>query len=99
VADDGVGFGGHIRRGGASGADCPNGLVGDNDLLGFGIGDIAQHGAHLVPEGFLGAAFFALAELLSDAGDGRDAVRDGRLDLQVDALAGLTEVHALLGVA
>ena len=50
-------------------------------------------------EDVCGEVGFALFEVLADADDGREAVGEGGLELEVDGGVGLVEVLAALGVA
>jgi len=99
IADDAMGFGGDFGCGGGPGADGPDGFVGDDEAACFGRGDIVQSRAKLAADDLFGATVFTLSEGFTDVNDGREAMDDGGLENEVDAVVGLAEVEALLGVA
>jgi hypothetical protein len=59
VAEDGVGLGCDVWRGGFAGADGPDGFVGDDQMLGLRRGDVVQGGAELGAQDLLGAVLLA----------------------------------------
>ena len=99
IANDGVGVVGDLGRGGGAGADGPDGLVGDDEGVGFFLGEVGEGGAHLGHQGVGGVAFLAVGEHFAEAEHGDDVIAAGGLDLEVDVLVGFVSVEASLGVA
>ncbi len=58
--------------------------------------DAFERDGGLALEDFCGLVGLALGELLADADDGDEAMRERGLELEVDALVGLVEVLAAL---
>ena len=85
-SDDLVGLFGDLWRGGATGADGPDGLVGDDQRGKRSRVDAFERDGDLELEDVGGQVGFALVEVLADADDGDEAVREGGLQLEVDAL-------------
>mmetsp|Transcript_21021 Transcript_21021/g.48024 ORF Transcript_21021/g.48024 Transcript_21021/m.48024 type:complete len:324 (-) Transcript_21021:122-1093(-) len=94
----GVNLFGLIRRGHLAGADGPDGLVGKDDLLPVRLGERRREGLHLLVQDVEGGACLARLQLLADAGEGAQAVFDGKLGLVSDRLARLAAILAALAV-
>src|SRR5579862_6863868 len=90
---------GHFGGGSFSGADGPDGLVGDDDWRGGFRGDAGEGSGDLRLEHLFGFAGFAFGEDFADADDGNDAVLEGGVKLLVDDFVGFAEILAALGVA
>src|ERR1035441_8898243 len=73
--------------------------VGDDQRMRGGGVDAAERDGSLALEDLGGLVGFALGEQLADADDGNQAMREGGLELEVDALVGLVEVLAAFAVA
>ncbi len=99
AADEQVGFGCHLGRGGLAGADGPDGLVGDDDIFRVFRSDTDKGKRDLLAQDFVGVSSFALGEDFADADDGRELVLERGGQLFVHQLIGLVEVLAALGVA
>ena len=91
--------GGLIGGSGLAGADGPDGLVGDDDVLQFVSGHAVQRDLDLHTDQLLGHALLALVEALADADDGLQAAGQSSLGALVDGLVGLGKVLAALAVA
>ncbi len=98
-ADDAVSVGGDLRRGGAAGADGPDGLVGEDDRIGQSVLDAFEGDGCLELEDFGGEVGLALFEMFSDADDGDESMSEGCFELEIDGGVGLVEVLAAFGVA
>ena len=92
-----MGVGCDLRRGGAAGADGPDGLVGEDDFAGLRVFDAFKRDRGLQLQDLRGKVGLALFQMLADADDGDEAVGEGGLELEVDGGVGLGEVLAALG--
>ena len=99
VADVGVDLFGLGRSGGLAGADGPDGLVGDDDLLHILGAEVGEDGLGLVFDDLEVLAGFALVKVLSDAEDDAEFGGEGEFDFLDELLVGLAVVLAALGVA
>lgn len=97
LADAGVDLLGLLLGGDLTGADGPDGLVGDDDL--GPVADLLLEGGKLGGDDLEGLAGLALLERLAAAPDDADAVVGGVLGLGGDDLVGLAEDGAALAVA
>ena len=98
-ADEGVGALGLFRGSGATGADGPNGFVGE-DRLGEGLGiEIGETSAELFFEDFLDETGVAFREGFADTDDGLEGGFVGGLGFEIDHGIGLTEEGAAFAVA
>lgn len=79
-----------------SGANGPDGLVGNDDLA--PVGDVALEALELLSDDLDGLASLTLLEALAAAPDDADAVLGSVLGLEGDGLVGLLEDGAALGV-
>mmetsp|Transcript_21019 Transcript_21019/g.48018 ORF Transcript_21019/g.48018 Transcript_21019/m.48018 type:complete len:324 (-) Transcript_21019:122-1093(-) len=89
---------GLLRRGHLAGTYGPDGLVGEDDLLPVFLRERCREGFHLLVKDIKGGASFPRIELLADAGEGAQAVFDGKLGLVSDRLARLAAILAALAV-
>ena len=84
---------------GFAGADCPNGLVGDDDLSHIGGGDSFEGLADLAIDHVGGLVAFAFLECFTDADDGDETGGDGGGGTLVDGFIRFAEVLAAFGVS
>ena len=91
--DEGVRVLGHLRRRAQAGADRPDGLVRDDEAL------VLREGGDLAAEHVLRLVGLALFERLADARDDAEPCGKRGLGATRDALVGLAEELAPLGVA
>lgn len=96
-ADGEVDLLGLVGGGDLSGADGPDGFVGDDDV--GPVGELGLEGGELLADDVDGGAGLALLEALAAAPDDADAVVGGVLCLGGDGLVGLGEEGAALRVA
>ena len=98
LADKGVGFLGLRGRGGATGADGPDGFI-SNDRVEhpFGV-ESGQAAAELLGQNLVMTVGVALLEGFADAKDGAEAGGVGGFDLFVHQLVGLAEDDAAFAV-
>ncbi len=89
---------GVIGGGGHTGADGPDGLVSDDELIGGGELETLEAGLHLGDDMLHVGAGLANLKRLAAAEDGNDAAGDERLGLLVLVLIGLVEIVTTLGV-
>ena len=87
------------RRGGLAGADGPDGLVGDDDLLHVLSGEVLEDGLGLGGADGEVLAGLALVEVLADAEDDTETRLEGELHFLDELLVGLAVVLTALGVA
>ncbi len=79
LADDGADLVGLLGGSGLAGADGPDGLIGDDDVLQLVSGHAGQRDLDLHTDQLLGDALLALVEALAHADDGlQAAVQSGR---------------------
>ena len=98
-ADVGVDLLGLGRRGGLAGADGPDGLIGDDDLLHVLGGEVLEDGLGLGGANGEVLAGLALVEVLADAEDDAETRLEGEFHFLDELLVGLAVVLATLGVA
>ena len=84
---------------GETGADSPDGLVGDDDVLKLFRGNAAESHLDLFADDLHRHAFLALLEILADAEDDLETGVYGGADALRDGLVGLAEVGPSLAVA
>ena len=88
-----------VGGGGLPRADGPDGLVGDDDVLGLLRGEPAHPLLDVLADDVLGGPPLALIELLADAEDGGEAPGEDGGDLLADPLVRLAQDVPALGVA
>ena len=89
-----------LRRGrGLAGADGPDGLVGDHDVLEVLGGEVVQDGLRLLGDDVEVLFGLALVDVLAHAEDDLQAGLEGELRLDDELLVGLSVVLTALGVA
>ena len=88
-----------VGRSCAAGADCPHGLVSDDELRAVGGRNVLEADIHLADDNLFELTGVALLKRLADADDGREASRNRGPRAQVDRLVRLAEVLATLAVA
>ena len=84
---------------GLAGADRPNGLIGDNELVAVGGGNVLKTDVHLALDDFIELSGFALFERFADADDSCKTGGDDGARTLIDGLVGLAEVLTALGVS
>ena len=99
AADDGADLLGLVGGCGFAGADGPDRLIGDDDVLELLLADAAQRDLGLHADDLLGDALFSLFEHLTDAEDDLESGVQRGAGAGVDGLVGLTEVLSALGMA
>mmetsp|Transcript_33690 Transcript_33690/g.103994 ORF Transcript_33690/g.103994 Transcript_33690/m.103994 type:complete len:286 (-) Transcript_33690:19-876(-) len=99
LADERVHLLGLLRRGDLAGADGPNRLVRDDDLVPLGLTQHRRDGLQLRHDHGGRAAVLAVAERLADARDDAEPLGDSGLHLGADDLVRLVPVRAALAVA
>ena len=99
LADSGADLLGLISGSSLAGADGPDGLVGDDNILQLVSGHAIQRDLDLHTDQLLGHALLTLVEALADADDGLQAAGQRSLGALVDGLVGLGKVLAALAVA
>src|SRR6202040_3770959 len=91
AADQAHGLVGVLGRGGASGPDCPNWLVGDRQVDGALDVDAVERGAELPRDDLLRPPEIVLLEGLAEGQDDLQVVTERRLQLAVELLVRLVE--------
>ena len=98
-ADGGDGFAGLRWTGVDTGADGPDGLVGNDDEGDLGGCDRTETGADLLADDGVGLTGFLVLKRFANTEDGDDVVIEGGTYFLAYKLAGLSEYGAALGMA
>ena len=91
AANDGVGFGRNLGRGRFSGADGPDGFIGNQNFLELVFGQAADPAYELVNEHCFSGTAFAFFQLFAHADNRGEAVIEGGHGLAEDVFFGFAE--------